>query len=275
MAAGIANAVMFSPMAVLIPFLLRHTFHDGKVFVGYTFAVIGLAGAIGALVASNLKTPRRRVRVMWTFWTISSLSGLIIGFATNFWEVMIFPIVASPLLLLGNVIWESMMQTEVPRELLGRASAPSTGSCRWDLAPIGLVVAGSLATAWGVRTYFVVVSLVSARTGRMDTPLAQDQRGRRGTASRDRQLRRHRQRHPHEARALLRRTWVYNLRSKRPALGFADPSPAHLDPLVVRRFVHDVGHEDPVLTSFFDAVDDDGVAGAHAVPTASMRTTWP
>jgi DHA3 family tetracycline resistance protein-like MFS transporter len=151
-------------MAVLLPFLLRHTFHDSKVVVGYTFAVMGLSGAIGALVASNLKTPRRRIRVMWTFWTISSLSGLIVGFATNFWEVMIFPLVASPLLLLGNVIWESMMQTEVPRDLLGRAS-----SVDWfmslGLAPIGLVVAGLLATQWGVRTYFVVVSLLSAAPG--------------------------------------------------------------------------------------------------------------
>jgi DHA3 family tetracycline resistance protein-like MFS transporter len=164
LAAGIANAIMFSPMAVLIPFLLRHTFHDSKVVVGYTFAVMGLSGAIGALVASNLKTPRRRIRVMFTFWTISSLSGLIVGFATNFWEVMIFPVVASPLLLLGNVIWESMMQTEVPRDLLGRAS-----SVDWfmslGLAPIGLVVAGLLATEWGVRTYFVVVSLLSAAPG--------------------------------------------------------------------------------------------------------------
>jgi DHA3 family tetracycline resistance protein-like MFS transporter len=163
-AAGLANAIMFSPMAVLLPFLLRHTFHDSKVVVGYTFAVMGFSGALGALVASNLKTPRRRVRVMWTLWTISSLSGLVVGFATNFWEVMIFPLIASPLLLMGNVIWESMMQTEVPRDLLGRAS-----SVDWfmslGLAPIGLVVAGLAATEWGVRTYFVVVSLVSAAPG--------------------------------------------------------------------------------------------------------------
>lgn len=163
-AAGIANAIMFSPMAVLLPFLLRHTFHDSKVVVGYTFAVMGFSGALGALVASNLRTPRHRVRLMWTFWTISSLSGLIVGFATNFWEVMIFPLIASPLLLMGNVIWESMMQTEVPRDLLGRAS-----SVDWfmslGLAPIGLVVAGLLATEWGVRTYFVVVSLASAAPG--------------------------------------------------------------------------------------------------------------
>jgi MFS family permease len=163
-AAGVINAIMFSPLAVLIPYLLRHTLHDSKVIVGYTFAVMGFSGAIGALIASNMKMPRRRIRVMIAYWTIASLAGLAIGFATNFWEVMIFPVVASPLLLFGNVIWESMMQSEVPRELLGRVS-----SVDWfmslGLAPIGVVVAGFLATEWGVRTYFVVVSLVASAPG--------------------------------------------------------------------------------------------------------------
>jgi MFS family permease len=162
--AGIVNAIMFSPLAVLLPYLLRHTLHDSKVIVGYTFAVMGLSGAIGALFASNMKLPRRRIRVMIAYWTIASFSGIIIGFATNFWEVMIFPVVASPLLLLGNVIWESMMQTEVPRELLGRVS-----SVDWfmslGLAPLGVVLAGVLATEWGVRTYFVVMSLVASAPG--------------------------------------------------------------------------------------------------------------
>jgi DHA3 family tetracycline resistance protein-like MFS transporter len=161
LAAGVINAILFSPLAVLIPFFLRHTLHDSKLIVGYTFAIMGLSGAVGAFIASNLKTPRRRVRVMITYWTIASLSALVIGFATNFWEVLIFPVIASPMLLLGNVIWESMMQTEVPRELLGRAS-----SVDWfvslGLAPVGIVLAGYLATAWGVRTYFVVMGLAAS-----------------------------------------------------------------------------------------------------------------
>jgi predicted MFS family arabinose efflux permease len=151
-------------LAVLLPYLLRHTFHDSKVIVGYTFAVMGFSGTIGALVASNMKLPRRRIRVMVAYWTIASFAGLIVGVATNYWEVMIFPLVASPLLLFGNVIWESMMQTEVPRGLLGRVS-----SVDWfmslGLAPIGVVLAGYLAVEWGVRTYFVVMSLVASAPG--------------------------------------------------------------------------------------------------------------
>ena len=163
-AAGITNAIIFTPTFVLIPFFLRHNLHESKAVVGYTFGVAGFAAVLGAVVASNLKTPRRRIRVMWSFWTVSSLAALILAFATHYWEVLIFPVVAEPLLLLGNVIWESMMQTEVPRDLLGRAS-----SVDWfvslALAPVGIVLAGFLATQWGVRTYFVVMSLIATAPG--------------------------------------------------------------------------------------------------------------
>jgi MFS family permease len=161
LAAALTNAIVYSPMGVLIPYFLRHTLHDGKLIVGYTFAAMGLSGAVGAFVASNLQLPRRRIRVIIAYWTLASLSALAVGIATNFWEVLIFPVAAGPLILLGNVIWESMMQTEIPRDLLGRAS-----SVDWfvslGLAPLGVVLAGFLATEWGVRTYYVVMSLVGA-----------------------------------------------------------------------------------------------------------------
>ncbi len=163
-AVAAVNAFVFTPMGVLIPFFLRHDLHASKLIVGYTFAVFGFSGAVGALVASNLKTPRRRVRIMWVYWTIGTFAALVIGVATNFWEVMIFPVIASPMMLLGNVIWESMMQTEVPRDLLGRAS-----SVDWfvslGLSPVGLAIAGVLANYWSVRTYFVVMSLLCGLPG--------------------------------------------------------------------------------------------------------------
>jgi MFS family permease len=158
------NALVFMPMAVLIPYFLLHDLHTSKILVGYTFAVMGLSGTIGALVAGNLKTPRRRIRMAFTYWMIGTLSALVFAFATNWWEVLIFPLIASPMMLLGNVIWESMMQTEIPKEMLGRAT-----SVDWflslGLSPVGLVVAGLLANHWGVRTYFVVFSIACTVPG--------------------------------------------------------------------------------------------------------------
>jgi MFS family permease len=160
------NALVFVPMSVLIPFFLRHTLHTSSQIVGVSFAVAGLSGTFGALLASSVKVPRRRIRIMWTYWLVGTLAALIIGVATNYWEVFLFPLLASPGMILGNVIWESMIQSEVPRELLGRVT-----SVDWflslGLSPVGLVVAGSLASAIGVRTYFVAAALFSSIPGAM------------------------------------------------------------------------------------------------------------
>jgi hypothetical protein len=111
-----------------------------------------------------MKTPRRRIRVMWTIWSIGSLSALIMGVATHSWEVFLVPIISAPTMYIGNVIWESMVQTEVPRELLGRVS-----SVDWfvslGISPVGLVVAGFLSSRYGVQDYFVVTGLVCAVPG--------------------------------------------------------------------------------------------------------------
>jgi MFS family permease len=160
----LVNAFVLTPMFVLIPFFFRHNLHLSKDYVGFGIALAGVSGAIGALVVGNLRMPKRRIRMMWTYWLIGSVAALVMGIATNFWEVEIFPIVVSPMIIFGNVIFESMMQTEVPRELLGRAS-----SVDWfvslGVVPIGLVVASQVASVVGVRAYFVIFSIICILPG--------------------------------------------------------------------------------------------------------------
>lgn len=162
--AGALNAFVFTPMFVLIPFFLRHDLHLGKADVGFALAASGISGALAALVAANLPTPRRRVRLMWLYWCVAGLSALVMGVATNFWLVIVFPVVASPMIILGNVIFASMMQSEVPREILGRAS-----SVDWFVslgaAPLGLVIAGEMADYLGVRAYFVIFGVICSLPG--------------------------------------------------------------------------------------------------------------
>ena len=163
-AVAMVNAFLFSPMFVLLPYFLLYKLHYAKYYLGFFGAASGAAGALGGLIAANIGSPKRRIRIMWVYWTIGTLSALVIGIATNFWEIIIFPIVASPMMIFGNVIWESMMQSEVPRELLGRAS-----SVDWfvslGIAPLGLVIAGEVANYVGVRTYFVAFCVICVLPG--------------------------------------------------------------------------------------------------------------
>jgi MFS family permease len=160
----LVNAFVLTPMFVLIPYFLRHNLHLAKDYVGFAVAAAGVSGALGALVVANLPMPKRRIRMMWIYWSIGSMTALVMGIATNFWEVIIFPIVVSPTIIFGNVIFESMMQSEVPRELLGRVS-----SVDWfvslGVAPLGLVIASQVANVIGVRAYFVVFSIICVVPG--------------------------------------------------------------------------------------------------------------
>ncbi|HEY1825074.1 MAG TPA: MFS transporter [Acidimicrobiales bacterium] len=160
----LVNAFVLTPMFVLLPFFLRHNLHLAKFYVGLGVALAGVSGALGALIVGNLPMPKRRIRMMWVYWSIGSATALVMGIATNFWEVEIFPIAVSPMIIFGNVIFESMMQTEVPRELLGRAS-----SVDWfvslGVAPLGLVIASQIANVIGVRTYFVIFAIICLLPG--------------------------------------------------------------------------------------------------------------
>ncbi|HXW59053.1 MAG TPA: MFS transporter, partial [Solirubrobacteraceae bacterium] len=163
-AVAVVNAFLLTPMFVLLPYYLLHVLHYAKYYVGFLSAAGGAAGAVAALVVANLRQPKRRIRTAWGYWIVATLSALIVGVATNFWELMLVPIVAAPGIIMGNVVWESMMQSEVPRELLGRAM-----SVDWfvslGISPIGLVVAGEIANYVGVQTYFVALSLISVLPG--------------------------------------------------------------------------------------------------------------
>ena len=164
LAVTLSNALLFVPTFVLVPFMLRHNFHASKFTVGLFFAASGLAGGIGALVSGSSAIPRRRIRAMFTAWTAASAVMLVFGVVTRSWEVFIVPLVTTPGILYGNVIWESMLQAVVPRELLGRVS-----SVDWfvslGLAPVGLVIAGYASSLIGVRTYFVIAAIVATAPG--------------------------------------------------------------------------------------------------------------
>ncbi len=166
LAVTIGNALLFTPMGVLISFALRHQMHVSKSVVGYYFAVSGAAGALSSLAATSLPTPRRRVRAMWLAWLAAGLSGFLLAGATHPWELFVVPVIATPGILIGNIIWESMLQVEVPRDLLGRVS-----SVDWfvslGLSPVGVAVAGAVSARVGVAAYALVATVVTLVPGLM------------------------------------------------------------------------------------------------------------
>jgi hypothetical protein len=72
---------------------------------------------------------------------------------------LIFVFVVGMLLMVGNILWGTLMQSEVPKELLGRVS-----SVDWmvslGLSPVGVATAGVVSGMVGIRVTIIVPSLV-------------------------------------------------------------------------------------------------------------------
>lgn len=162
-AASVANAVAFMPFAVLGPLLIRDVLHQGPTQYGLVFAAAGIGGATASVVVVRFGSPRRHVSVMWGAWAAAAAAIALIGSAPDTLIVAALGTVAFGLLQYGSMIWSTMMQSLVPPEMLGRASSVDA-LFSFCLAPIGVLVAGVVAAAIGVRTTLIAGGVIGAMT---------------------------------------------------------------------------------------------------------------
>ncbi len=162
--AGLANALVFSPSAVLLPLLFKRSLHAANWMVGLGFSMIGLGGMVGTLLMLVFPRPRRRVRTMLLVWCAGSLLAVPFGLAPSAWVALVIVFLVGVMLMVGNILWESLIQAEVPREILGRVS-----SVDWmvslGLTPIGVASAGLVSGIVGVRPTIVVPGLFVGLVG--------------------------------------------------------------------------------------------------------------
>jgi hypothetical protein len=164
LSAGVSNAIVFIPVFILMPWFIIHDLglrlHTARLDVGWVFALSGLAGAMGNYIVGSRPMPKRRIRAMWFAWISAGLTPLLFIVAHSIWLVALIPMLASPLLSFGSVIWETMLQTEVPGHLLGRVS-----SVDWfvslGIAPFGQLVAGTVVGLLGMHDYAALAVGVS------------------------------------------------------------------------------------------------------------------
>jgi MFS family permease len=159
--AGFMVALVYAPIEVLIPLLFTKTLHTSSVGLGIGFAAFGLGGLVGALTLAVVPTPRHRVRTMWTCWIVATFIAVLYGLSPTVWVACVALFMMGPLLMGGQIIWESLLQAEVPREMLGRVSSVDY-MVSFSLAPVGVAVAGVVAGAVGIRVAIVVPAIACA-----------------------------------------------------------------------------------------------------------------
>jgi hypothetical protein len=96
---------------------------------------------------------------MWLVWAGAPLLAVLFGLASSAWLASIIVFAVGLLLMVGNILWESLLQSEVPKEILGRVS-----SVDWmvslGLSPIGVAVAGVASGIVGIRATIIVPGVV-------------------------------------------------------------------------------------------------------------------
>ena len=161
LSAMLSLLVFIGPEEVLLPFLVKNRLGLNADSLGAIFAVGGVGSVLTALTVGQLGQPRRRVTAMYLSWTVGVLLIAGFGLMTELWHALILSAVGASLFELGQIIWTTMLQQLVPRELLGRVS-----SLDWlvsaGLVPVSFALTGPVAGAIGPERTLIVAGVAGA-----------------------------------------------------------------------------------------------------------------
>jgi DHA3 family tetracycline resistance protein-like MFS transporter len=153
--------VFLGPMEVLMPFLVKNRLGLGPESLGAIFAAGGVGSIVMAFVIGSLGQPRRRVTVMYVSWSLGVLFLAAYGLMTSLWQALVASFITAACFEYGQVIWTTLLQQRVPRELLGRVSSldwlVSTG-----LVPVSFALTGPAAALFGPEQTIVGAAVIGA-----------------------------------------------------------------------------------------------------------------
>jgi DHA3 family tetracycline resistance protein-like MFS transporter len=146
------------PIEVLLPFIAHNRFTNGEQIYGLMLAAFGMGSAIGAVVVSSRRLPRRYLTVMMTMWGAGSLPFVIVGVTSSLPVMVIALFVIGLTDGAGSVIWGTLLQRRVPPEMLGRVSSLDF-FVSLAFMPVSMAVAGPLSKAVPVELIFAVTGI--------------------------------------------------------------------------------------------------------------------
>ena len=128
------------------------------------FGVVTTAFAIGSLIGSlaveRVEARLGRSRVLLLTIVLGAITVVVPGLTANAWVIGIAFAVWGFGIMMWNVVTVSLRQRIVPDALLGRVNA-SYRLFAWGTQPIGAVLGGLIAEAFGLRAVFLFAGLIT------------------------------------------------------------------------------------------------------------------
>lgn len=158
---GMLTNFLIRPLVTLLPLFVSLT-HGGET-LQYALSLTFLHGGsiFGALVTSIKKEWPNKIRIIFIS-TIIIMSGyLVIGLAPSgsFFIIFIGGIVVGIMMPIINSLFQTFMQTIVPKDKLGRVT-----SIDWTLSnlmsPIGVIISGPLALILGIPNLLIFSAII-------------------------------------------------------------------------------------------------------------------
>ena len=161
LAAMFSLLVFIGPIEVLVPYVIKNKLALGPEALGLIFAFGGVGSFAMSVLIGVVGLPRRRVTVMYAAWAFGVAATAFYGLMTSLWQALVISFVLQAGFMLGQVIWTTMLQQLVPRELLGRVS-----SLDWlmsiGLVPVSYALTGPVSGVLGPDMTLIVAGLLGA-----------------------------------------------------------------------------------------------------------------
>jgi MFS family permease len=152
--AAISLLVFWGPFEVLLPYVIRNDLGGSAGDFGAVLAAGGAGAVVATLWLGQRGQPRRRMAACYAAWglMLSSLVGY--GLVTATWQAAAIYAVAYGLNAIAVVIFATMLQEGVPRELLGRVSSLDWVTS-YALIPVSFALTGPVAAMIGARATLI------------------------------------------------------------------------------------------------------------------------
>jgi MFS family permease len=149
----------FGPFEVLLPYIIKNDLGGDAATFGTVLAAGGAGSIVAAALLSRTGVPRRHVTFMWVAWGVATAMDILLAIAGASWQMCAIAFISFGLGTAGMVVWNTLMNTLVPPELLGRVS-----SLDWfvsiGLTPLSFAVTGPVAELLGARTTLAIAGVL-------------------------------------------------------------------------------------------------------------------
>lgn len=147
--------LVVGPIEVLLPFAVRDQAGGGASEFAFVLGAYGVGGALGAIVISSLKMPRRYLTIMIVLWGFGSAPLIALGVVDRVWIMAVAVFVVGFTGSVAQVIWGTLLQRRVPPAMLGRVSSLDF-FVSLALMPVSMAVAGPVGEGFGLAPTFAV-----------------------------------------------------------------------------------------------------------------------